>query len=153
SQRGRDRSSRAVDVQVDFLIAVFVLQIEQLLNRDVRQVVGDSWVTARFRRASQEHNAIFQEEIAQRHLPLAHVFSKALNLRLKGPAAGVQFVHGWVLFLCPSSKACGTKDEAPSRVFNSGFREPFLLLPALPSGPPFPLARAPLSDLSSLLAR
>ena len=82
-QRRRHRAAGAVDVEVDLLGAVLVLQVQQLLNRDVGQVIGDGRVAAGLRRAAQEDDAVFQQQVAQRHLPLAGVVAVALDLRVK----------------------------------------------------------------------
>ena len=61
-QRGGDAAAGRIDVEVDVLAAVFALQVEQLHHQFVGVAVVDL--------ALQEDDAVFQQQIAQRHLPL-----------------------------------------------------------------------------------
>ena len=62
-QRGADAAAGRVDVEVDRLAAVFALQVQQLHH----QFVGVAVVNL----ALQEDDAVLQQQVAQRHLPLA----------------------------------------------------------------------------------
>ena len=68
-QRGADAAAGRVDVEVDVLAAVLALQVQQLHH----QLVGVAVVDL----ALQEDDAVFQQQIAQRHLPLALVVAIA----------------------------------------------------------------------------
>ena len=94
-QGGGHGTARAIDVEVDFLIAILVLQVKQLLDHDIGQEICDGWVAAGLGRAAQKDDAVFQQQIAQRHLPLATVVSKPLDFWLERQAAGRHLVHGW----------------------------------------------------------
>src|SRR5262249_42451309 len=80
-QGGGNGAAGAIDVEADFLVLVFVLKEEKLLNRDVGKAMGVGALSAGFGRASQEDNAFFQEKIAKRHLPLPGVVAIALIKR------------------------------------------------------------------------
>ena len=86
-QRRRHRAARAVDVHVDFLRAVFVLQEQQFLNRQIGEVVVDLRVAARFTGAAQEDDPVFHQQIVGGHLPHARVVAVALRLRHAGEGA------------------------------------------------------------------
>src|SRR5579864_168930 len=92
-QRGRDRAAGRIDVKVDFLVLVFVLQEEQLLNNNVgRDVVNDRLVNGRTG-TPNEDDAVLEQQIAERHLPLPGVIPVALQLRLPGRTVGGEIVH------------------------------------------------------------
>ena len=94
-ERGGHGAAGAIDVKVDLLVAVLILQIEQLLNRDVGQVVGDGRVAARLGGAPQKDNPILQQQVAERHLPLPHVFAEPLYFRLERQALIRAECHAW----------------------------------------------------------
>src|SRR5262249_30011940 len=85
----------AVDVEVDLLVAALVLQVQQLLDGDVGQVVGDRRVAAGLGRAAQKDDAVLQQQVGQGHLPLPGVVAVALAERGDG-RPGVQVEHGGV---------------------------------------------------------
>ncbi len=77
----RDAAARRVDVEVDVLAAILALQVQQLHHQFVGVAVVDL--------ALQEDDAVFQQQIAQRHLPLALVI--AHRLRPNMPLRRIKF--------------------------------------------------------------
>src|SRR5262249_3045171 len=76
---------RAVDVKMDLLSLVLVLEVEQFHDDfDGTGVVDD---------ARQEDDAVFQQQVSERHLPLAGVVAVPLEHRF-GRKSGVQVKHG-----------------------------------------------------------
>src|SRR5262249_31900381 len=108
----------AVDVQVDFLVAVLVLQEQQLLNRDVREIIGDGGVAAGLGRAAQENDPVFQEQIAQGHLSLPHVLAGTLDHGAHRTGRANQFRrnHAQVLFHDLGASSVGFSSAAGGAV-------------------------------------
>jgi len=73
---------------MNLLAAVLILQEQQLLDGDVGEVIGDGRLATRLRRAAQEDDAVFEQQIAQRHLPLPGVVAITLNEWIHGPLDG-----------------------------------------------------------------
>src|SRR2546421_309900 len=69
-----DAAAGAVDVEADPLASVLELEVEQLHHGHVGRAVVDD--------ALQEDDAVLEQEVAQRHLPLPRVVAIALEPRL-----------------------------------------------------------------------
>ena len=72
-QRAVDAAAGAVDVEADPLRLVLELEVEELHDRHVRRGVVDH--------AFEEDDPVFQQHVAQRHLPLAGHVAVALEPR------------------------------------------------------------------------
>ena len=73
-ERRRDAAAGAIDVEADPLGAVLVLEEEELHHRQVGHGVVDHPL--------QEDDPVFQEQIAQGHLPLPRIVAVTLERRL-----------------------------------------------------------------------